>query len=114
MDPWSGKSKVAINRIRVDLPEPLGPNTPKISPVPTEKETWSTATTTGFRSPIELPLVFPASSLPFVLNRFANETWLSQFLGFPNFLYTSSIKIASDISYSFKGKKQKATGVPVA
>ena len=40
-----GSSKVEINRMRVDLPPPLGPSTPKISPSPTSKETWSTATT---------------------------------------------------------------------
>ena len=43
--PLSGSSSVEMTRISVDLPEPLAPRTPKISPRSTRSETSSTART---------------------------------------------------------------------
>lgn len=45
--PPSGMSRVAISRMSVDLPLPLGPSTPKISPRRTLNETLFTATVVG-------------------------------------------------------------------
>src|ERR1700676_285188 len=41
--PSVGSSIPQSIRMTVDLPEPLGPRNPKMEPLPTENETWSTA-----------------------------------------------------------------------
>src|ERR1700683_4038458 len=42
--PEVGVSNPQSTRIVVDFPAPLGPRKPKISPLDTSRETWSTAT----------------------------------------------------------------------
>src|SRR4030042_5682065 len=101
MSPLSGSSKVASRRIKVDLPEPLGPSTPKISAPPTVKETWSTATMILFD-----PLGFNRGLLlpPNKGGRFQKVT-----PGLPNFLYASLTYTAVDMIHTpikFKAEKE--------
>ena len=61
--PASALSKVEIKRTRVDLPDPLGPKTPKISPRLIVKEILSIATT-GCLSPVFEGLALSVSGEP--------------------------------------------------